>query len=164
MAIRNTNKEVALSLDALRSCLHYNPETGLFTRRTNESNKCPAGSIAGTVLATGYRVIRVCNGRFLAHRLAWFYSYGEWPNEIDHINRAKDDNRLVNLKSCTRQQNVFNSGPRGSLQIKHISRKRKNYIVQIAASGESIYRKTFCCLGQAVKARNATLQTMNAGG
>lgn len=164
MALRNTNKEAALSLDALRSCLHYDPETGLFTRLTNESNRSPAGSIAGTVLATGYRVIRVCNGRFLAHRLAWFYVYGAWPNEIDHLNRVKDDNRFSNLRASTRQQNVFNSGPRGKLRIKHISRKRSNYTVRIVSGDESVYRKTFCCLGQAVKARNATLQTMNAGG
>lgn len=164
MALRNFNKETALSIDALRSFLHYDSETGEFTRLTNISNRSPAGSVAGTVLATGYRVIRVCHGRFLAHRLAWFYVYGEWPGEIDHINRTRDDNRLANLRSSTRQLNMINSGPRGELQIKYITRKRKNYSVHISTNGKSLYRETFRCFGQAVKARNATLQTMNAGG
>lgn len=34
--------------------------------------------------------------------------HGEWPSEIDHVNRDQRDNRSCNLRRSTRQQNNFN--------------------------------------------------------
>jgi len=34
--------------------------------------------------------------------------YGIQPIEIDHINMVKDDNRISNLRECTRSQNNAN--------------------------------------------------------
>ena len=45
----------------------------------------------------------------MAHRLAWLYHYGQWPNgDLDHINEVKDDNRISNLREATRAQNMQN--------------------------------------------------------
>ena len=50
--------------------------------------------------------------RYLAHRLAWFYVYGEWPRKgLDHINRDRLDNRIANLREADHAQNVQNRGP-----------------------------------------------------
>lgn len=164
MADRNLAKEAALSVDALRSALYYDPETGRFIRLTDNSTKYPSGSLAGTISSHGYITIRVCNNRFLAHRLAWFYVYGEWPTEIDHINRDKGDNRLINLRCVTRKENIINTGGRGEFGIKNIHRKRKNFVVHLRRDGVD-YRQIFRCLGQAVKARNAmTLQLDSPAG
>lgn len=47
--------------------------------------------------------------RVMAHRLAWFYTYGRWPTQdIDHINEVKNDNRFCNLREATRAQNMQN--------------------------------------------------------
>lgn len=48
-------------------------------------------------------------GRFvLAHRIAFLLSYGYEPDEVDHINGCKSDNRLANLRAVTRKQNAQN--------------------------------------------------------
>jgi hypothetical protein len=48
----------------------------------------------------------------MAHRLAWFMFYNEIPNELDHINRLRDDNSINNLRSCTRVENSRNRNKR----------------------------------------------------
>lgn len=46
-----------------------------------------------------------------AHRIVMLYFYGQPPSghETDHINRVKDDNRLVNLRWATRSENLRNA-------------------------------------------------------
>ena len=46
---------------------------------------------------------------FLAHRLAWMYMYGNFPpDEIDHINGVRDDNRIINLRAVSHAENAKN--------------------------------------------------------
>lgn len=86
----------------LRSLFHYDRETGKFYR--NGQNK-----ESGRLATKGYRQISVNGTRYMAHRLAWLYVYGEWPeNQIDHINQNKDDNRIENLRVVTNKQNSEN--------------------------------------------------------
>lgn len=57
----------------------------------------------------GYVRLIVDGEKLYAHRLAWFYVHGEWPeHEIDHINRVRNDNRIKNLRCVTRMQNGCN--------------------------------------------------------
>ena len=45
----------------------------------------------------------------LGHHFAWYSVYGNCDtNEIDHINGERADNRIINLRSVTRQQNQWN--------------------------------------------------------
>lgn len=94
----------------LKELLHYNPETGVFTWIKSNSPRAMAGAIAGTyVKATGYCALAIDNKDYLQHRLAWLYIYGKFPEaDIDHINGVPHDNRLLNLRSCTRAQNLSN--------------------------------------------------------
>lgn len=61
------------------------------------------------VTKNGYGYVIVRGSRFLAHRLAFALVTGEFPtNDVDHINGDRLDNRWVNLRLATRQQNLFN--------------------------------------------------------
>ena len=102
-----------LTQDELKDILTYNLETGIFIWNKDTFNKrCKVGKIAGS-FDCGYIRITIKSKRFLAHRLAWFYMNGIWPNNnIDHINGIKNDNRICNLRLATiaeNQQNRFNA-------------------------------------------------------
>ncbi len=100
----------SITADELRSILHYDPLTGVFTRRESAGNRL-AGSVAGSVDVEGYIRVWVLKRHYMAHRLAWLYVYGTWPkNQIDHINRNRSDNRIANLRDVTHQQNLCNAG------------------------------------------------------
>lgn len=69
--------------------------------------------LAGSLHAGGYVQIRVDGKLYMAHVLAWFYSFERWPDhQIDHVNRVKSDNRLINLRQATPSQNLANTGKR----------------------------------------------------
>ena len=99
-----------LTKQYLRSVLDYDPITGVFTWCSRSSTKIKIGDKAGYINNLyGYRLIRVDGIKYGAHRLAWLYVHGSFPeNEIDHINGIRDDNRIVNLRAVDRQTNARN--------------------------------------------------------
>lgn len=111
--IQKTTEVKELTIDRLKSVLDYSPETGQFTWRISSSNRTPVGSRAGVRSPNGYIYIGVDMKRYLAHRLAYFYMTGEWPQSvIDHINNDPSDNSWANLRPATVAENSWNSGPR----------------------------------------------------
>ena len=116
------------SVDLLRQVLSYNPETGVLTwkRRSDASflprdgrtpshianawNAAFCGREAFTSAAKNRYLRGAVNGITLyAHRVAWAIYYGEWPEfDIDHINGIRGDNRIANLRSVTRRENMKN--------------------------------------------------------
>lgn len=104
---KTTTKKLTLpSQYHLKFYYEYDPETGVFSKNGKE---------VGTD-CNGYLVIKVNNTRHYVHRLIWVYMTGEEPDEIDHINRIKNDNRWSNLRNVQHTINVKNSTPqkRGS--------------------------------------------------
>ena len=66
-------------------------------------------SPAGTINASGYRVITINGKKIVAHRLIWLWHHGELPLMIDHINRVTTDNRIENLRETDYVRNAYNS-------------------------------------------------------
>ena len=95
-----------LSAERLRAVLSYDPETGVFTRTVRLANRHQIGDRADFIITAGnqrgYYRVSLDSERHLAHRLAWLYVYGKWPElTIDHINRNPSDNRIQNLRDVT---------------------------------------------------------------
>lgn len=88
--------------------LRYDPKTGHLWWKTTGKRKNifkPAGTIDGD----GYIQFQFEGRNYRGHRIAWLLFYGEWPkNEIDHDNRIKSDNRILNLKDSTHSDNQKN--------------------------------------------------------
>lgn len=99
----------SLTAARLRELLSYDPETGVFTRIKRTSRTVQVGDVAGCKHPQGYIVIKLEGRAHKAHRLAWLYMAGEWPaDQIDHINRVRDDNRWVNLREASNADNQQN--------------------------------------------------------
>ena len=104
----NRAKEQALTHERLTGLLYYDPETGVFVWRQSRGTK-KAGSFAGYIV-DGYMMVKIDKREYYAHRLAWFWVHGQWPpDEIDHANNARDDNRLCNLRLASGIQNTANA-------------------------------------------------------
>jgi hypothetical protein len=88
--------------------LSYNEITGEFIWIKSTSNRCKIGKKAGCLDKHGYVVIRFNNKLYKAHRLAWLFFYNCEPEIIDHINRDRKDNRIINLRSVSMKENGLN--------------------------------------------------------
>lgn len=133
----------------LKSLVNYNPVTGEFSRAGHD--KC------GTLTYQGYLSIQVAGKRYYAHRLAWFYMTGKWPeNEIDHKNRIRNDNRWENLREATRSIQMRNRSDR-AWRISYISRQSNAWCVRIHST---IYIGRFKCLGVAIRARAQAIKDL----
>lgn len=92
----------------LRSVIHYDPLVGLFMWR-RRSGRAFVGNFSTKRDSYGYIQVMIEKRLYSAHRLAWFYVFGEWPElEIDHRNGIRSDNRLANLRVAMREQNQQN--------------------------------------------------------
>lgn len=110
-----------LTSSRLHKVVSYDPDTGIFRRLTKWGSQ-NIGDIPGTQSPQGYWYIGVDGQAHPAHRLAWLYVHGNWPDgDIDHINRNRLDNQLVNLRVTTRSTNLHNSPSRGESGIKGVS-------------------------------------------
>ena len=136
--------------DKLKSLLHYDPETGLFTWLVKRG-KHLAGRICSCKNAAGYIVIRIDGKLYSAHRLAYLYMNGCWPEkEIDHINLDKSDNRFKNLRQASRCENMQNTGKRshnktGIIGIS-ICKQTGKYAAEIKFNKTRYFLGRFDCL------------------
>lgn len=99
-------------VELLREYLSYDPKTGIVRWIKWRGSRTVIGAQAGTPKKPGdYLIFQIDGVLYRAHRVAWAMHYGVWPpDEIDHKNRNRQDNRIDNLRLATRSKNAAN-GP-----------------------------------------------------
>lgn len=127
-----------ITQERLKHLVRYNPETGVFTALKSRGVNVKCGDVLGT-LNKGYLRFAIDGKNYPAHRLAFLYVYGVSPKEIDHINGIKNDNRIINLRKCTRSQNTGNTGLRstntsGERGV-YWDKSREKWYVQVCING-----------------------------
>jgi hypothetical protein len=88
----------------LREALDYNPKTGIFTWKPGTHY---AGRQAGGA-SDEYVRIRIKGKLYRAHRLAFLWMEGWMPEQVDHRDLDKTNNRWDNLRAANNSQNQHN--------------------------------------------------------
>lgn len=167
---------------ALRDLLQYLPGTGDFfwLPRTPEmfpaDKQCPKLSAKGFNNAfagkpafrnrdsEGYLRGRLMGRDYFAHRVAWAFFYGVWPeDEIDHINHIRDDNRIANLRDVSRSENCMNQRRRsaraGGGGVRWDA-QRQLWRADIRRYGRRVFVGRFPTEREAVSAQEATINAL----
>ena len=111
-----------LTQEYLISIIDYAPLIGSFhwrycVNKSNLWNAKYAGELAGTVFESKpgsfYIRIKIKGITYQAHRLAWLYMTGLWPeDQIDHRDGKGYNNKWINLREANNSQNQYNAkGP-----------------------------------------------------
>lgn len=147
-----------ISFERVNELFRYDPVSGYLFWRKNKGN-VKAGSRAGSLGSFGYWKVKIDRKQYAAHRLIWFLFYGQHPiDEIDHINGIKTDNRIVNLRSVTGQQNSRNkkrpvSNTSGVMGVTW-HRQAQRWQAVIHVDGKNKYLGLFENLEDAAQARH----------
>ena len=111
---------------------YYDHETGKFFYDD--------GAEAGHVRrSTGYVVLNIGGVQYKAHRLAWYLMHGYWPDQVDHINGDRADNRIVNLRACNSAENHQNRKVKGYT----LHKASGKYQAMITVKGKAKYLGLF---------------------
>lgn len=152
----------------LEECFYVNFETGELiwkhrpdTHFRNEQiargvNAKYAGKVAGmTNSKTRYRYVWMDSVAYKVHRIIWKMKLGADPvHEIDHINGDRTDNRIENLRDCTKSQNQMNVRVRANSAsgLKNIKFRKDRWYVRITVDGTRKHVGCFLTKQQAIAA------------
>jgi len=120
-----------------------------------------------SLLSTGYRSIQLRKDKlkkcFTIHRLMGL-SFLPNPNnysDIDHINRMRSDNRLLNLRWATRSENLINKSYTNSTTgHRHIYKDGLLYYVRVTRNYTRTPVGRFKTLEEAIRARDEWLNNL----
>ena len=146
-----------LTQERLKELLHYDPETGVFTRLKTINYNAKQGFMAGWN-NRGYKQISIDGKKYKTSRLAWLYMEGYFPeNDIDHIDRIKDNDRWENLRHVSQQCNtrncsIKNTNKSGITGVSIFNRDRR-WVASITINGKQIHLGLFVNKTDAARAR-----------
>lgn len=158
---RMLEREKALSHEYLTKVLEYEPESGVFIWKIRASQAVKPGDIAGSVNKNGYLFIKVGKYIYRAHRLAWFYFYGQWPPienyQIDHIDGNRLNNSIKNLRLASNAKNARNhklySHNTSGVSGVHFAEASNKWKATIRYNGCNIHLGYYASFEDAVNAR-----------
>lgn len=151
-----------ITQELLKSMFCYSPETGEFVRTKDTYRSVfKEGEIAGYKHSDGAIYIHINYKMYKAHRLAFLYMNGEFPESgVDHIDGNRANNKWANLRPATQAQNAQNLAlrtNRGGTGYTGVTfdRGRNKYQAKIQASGKVMHLGRFETAEQAAEAYSA---------
>ena len=133
----------------ISSLATYDPINGKIYSKVSNSNVKTGEELRGTIDERGYIRVGLDGKTYTLHRLAFLLMKEVLPEQVDHINRDKSDNRWSNLRGCNQVQNQWNIGKRSTNTsgYKNVSwRKQRNtWIGRFKYNGETYHVGSFDC-------------------
>lgn len=126
-------------------------------RAANWNSKC-AGKQAFAILSpNGYLAGKLGPRRFYAHRLIWRMVFDETPDDIDHIDGNRTNNRISNLRAVDRTANNRNSQYRRRSNSGHLgvywNQAAKKWHASISVNNQQEHIGFFDHIDDAIAAR-----------
>lgn len=160
-----------LTQDRLCRLFNYDPETGdlRWRERPREDfislrgqmtwNAKYAGKIAGYVDAHGYKTVGIDSRHYHAHRIIWCMVHGYWPDQVDHEEHNRADNRLDKLHEANnltnrRNQKMHRSNTSGVVGVTW-DRQCNKWRAQIGAHNKVKALGVFASKADAIARRKA---------
>lgn len=127
----------------LRNLLHYDLETGIFKWKKYKKG-CRRNLIAGTLTKKGYIRIKISNSTpVMAHRLAFLYVLGYMPEEVDHADHDRANNKWINLENSSSFKNGRNLSLNKNNKLKitgvYYIEERKCFVAKIRNNDSQLY-------------------------
>ena len=156
-----------LTQKELKRQLHYDPETGIFTRLVaSYNNSAKIGDVAGGTDPRGYVTIRINKGWHRCHRLAWLYMNGYFPEHgLDHVDRNPSNNSINNLREASKSCNARNSKEwstnTSGVKGVRMDGRRGTWYASVMVNYKTCYGGAYEDFNDAVLARLALEQSVN---
>ena len=133
-----------ITADVVRALFHYDVTTGVFHRFVGISG-ASSGPVKGCVRPDGYAQMSVDRKRELTHRVVWLWVNGYLPEQIDHIDGDRLNNRISNLREATTSQNHGNMcrTTKNTSGYKGVRQRGKRWAASIKHNKKFEYLGTF---------------------
>lgn len=160
IGIQDMKNRQELTQDVLKAIFDYR-EDGVFIWKVKLSLKTNVGTVAGYKNPSNgnRRYLQVNKKLFLFNRLVFFYHHGWWPENVDHIDRNPENDRIENLRAATYSQNSKNtSSKKGStsryLGVYYSKDRNKKWVARITINKKCIHIGSFNSENEAAMAWN----------
>jgi hypothetical protein len=144
-----------MTQELVQDLFNYDPDTGILTNKIARWG-AKAGGIAGGIAGAGYLLVSIKRINHTVHRICFLHYHGYLPAMLDHKDNNKLNNRILNLRECTKQENSFNAkiSKANKSGIKGVSwnKKAKKWMAGMKINGKNNYLGLFTEIEDARKA------------
>jgi len=107
--------------------------------------------------SNSYLNIQILCKKYLTHRVIFLMNHGYMPEQVDHINRDRKDNRIENLRGCDIHENLCNQGLRSNntsgCKGVYFNKIEKTWLASISHKGVREHLGSFKNIKDAIYAR-----------
>lgn len=156
-----------LTAERLRELLHYDPKTGIFTRRVTVNSVARAGDVCGGDDSHGYLQVKIDRRGYRLNRLAWLYMTGDWPaGDVDHRDTIRTNNCWTNLRDVSHRvnaQNLRKATSKSKTGFLGVVKKGNRFDANIKTNGKAKYLGSYSQPDQAHAAYLAAKRELHQG-
>jgi hypothetical protein len=145
--------------ESLKEFLQCDFETGLvkWIKTPEHTSFVKIGDTAGFHDSRGYIIVSFQGKSIKAHRFIYYCYYKELPEFIDHKDRIRNNNKILNLRKSTKKENAHNIGisskNTSGIQGVRYHKTRKKWLATININKKQTHLGLFKTIEEAAKAR-----------